>query len=89
MPPERHDNTAAMGIRAAARELGVHENTIRNWINRGLLLASALPTGIRRVPRSEVERMRREMREQYAPTTTLPEPQRGVKGQPVEGDMLP
>lgn len=48
-------------IRAAARRLGVHENTIRNWIDKGLLLARRLPTGIRQLPLAEVERLEREL----------------------------
>lgn len=44
-------------IRDSARALGVHENTIRNWINKGLLNAQRLPSGVRRVPRSEVLKM--------------------------------
>jgi excisionase family DNA binding protein len=44
-------------IRDSARALGVHENTIRNWINKGLLKAQRLPSGVRRVPRSEVLEM--------------------------------
>lgn len=44
-------------IRDSARVLGVHENTIRNWINKGLLKAQRLPSGVRRVSRSEVLRM--------------------------------
>jgi hypothetical protein len=39
--------------------------------------------------RDEIERMRREMLESYAPTTKLPEETRsGVKGTVVDGDVL-
>jgi excisionase family DNA binding protein len=63
-----------IGVREAARQLGVHENTIRNWQKRGLLKAAQLPSGIRRFSREEVERMRAEMWSQFAPATVLPEP---------------
>lgn len=80
--------TELLGVRAAARRLGVHENTIRNWERHGLLRAIRLPgSNFRRFPREEVERMRREMFEQYAPATEMPEVARtGVRGHPVEGD---
>src|SRR5690606_37884238 len=50
-----------MTIRGAAHELGVHENTIRNWIAKDLLRAVRLPSGVRRVPASEVQRVRLSM----------------------------
>lgn len=37
-----------MPVRAAAHVLGVHENTIRNYIRDGLLEAKELPSGFRR-----------------------------------------
>lgn len=50
-----------ISIRAAAERFGVHENTIRNWINRGILAAQRLPSGVRRVKLVEVERLEAEM----------------------------
>lgn len=38
-----------ISIRGAARRLGVHENTIRNWVDRHIIAAFRLPTGVRRV----------------------------------------
>jgi len=44
-----------IGVRDAARLLGVHENTIRNWAKRGRLRAVLIPgTNRRRFHRSEV-----------------------------------
>jgi hypothetical protein len=37
-----------MTVRDAARELGVHENTIRNWMESGFLGYEAKPSGFRR-----------------------------------------
>lgn len=48
-------------IREAAERLGVHENTIRNWADRLVIRSHRLPSGVRRVPRSEVERLEREV----------------------------
>ena len=63
-----------LNVRETAQQLGVHENTVRNWEARGVLRGIKLPgSGFRRFPREEIERMRREMLESYAPTTELPE----------------
>ena len=79
-----------INVRQAANELGVHENTIRNWEDRGLLHGIRLPgSGFRRFPKEEIERMRREMFESYAPAVEIPDETRtGVKGQVIEGDVV-
>lgn len=48
-------------IREAAERLGVHENTVRNWADRGVLKAFKTPTGRRKVVMDDVERLAREM----------------------------
>jgi hypothetical protein len=55
-----------------------------------LLNAIRLPgSGFRRFPREDVERMRREMLEQYAPATEMPEQANtGIKGRVVNGDPI-
>lgn len=76
-------------VRRTAEELGVHENTVRNWEKSGLLRGIKLPgSGFRRFPREEVERMRRELLGSYAPETLLTDVKKDVKGQVVEGDLL-
>jgi excisionase family DNA binding protein len=79
-----------LNVRETAQRLGVHENTVRNWQARGVLRGIKLPgSGFRRFPREEIERMRSEMLEGYAPATELPEETRkGVKGTIVDGDVL-
>lgn len=52
---------ALLGVRKAAEELGVHENTLRRWEEKGLIHAVKLPTGVRRFRREDVERLRDEM----------------------------
>lgn len=76
-------------VREVARLLGVHENTVRNWEARGVLRAVRLPeSGFRRFPRSEVERMRREMWSQFAPATEMPtELRRPSKRAPAVGEQ--
>lgn len=49
-------------VRRAATLLGVHENTLRNWADRGIIRMIQLPgSGFRRVPIAEVERLQAEM----------------------------
>jgi excisionase family DNA binding protein len=44
-----------IAIREAARRLGGHENTVRRYADRGLIRAIRLPSGVRRVRRSDIE----------------------------------
>jgi excisionase family DNA binding protein len=50
-----------MQVRAAARELGVHENTLRRWEEAGFIQAVRLPSGVRRFRVDDVDELRREM----------------------------
>lgn len=78
-----------MNVRDTAKALDVHENTIRNWEKNGVLHGIKLPgSGFRRFARSEVERMRAEMRGAYAPATEMPEMTSGASGRVVDGDLL-
>lgn len=66
------EQTNILNVRETARILGVHENTVRNWAERGLIRAMRLPgSGIRRFLREDVERMREEMFTQFAPDTSI------------------
>jgi excisionase family DNA binding protein len=50
-------------VRATADLLGVHENTVRNWEERGILRAVRLPgSGFRRFPREQVLALAQRMR---------------------------
>jgi hypothetical protein len=50
-----------MQVRVAARELGVSENTLRRWEQRGLLRAVRLPTGVRRFRPEDIAAVRAQM----------------------------
>ena len=50
-----------MQVRQVARTLGVHENTVRRWEERGLLHAVRLPSGVRRFRPEDVEAIRAQM----------------------------
>jgi excisionase family DNA binding protein len=56
-----------MQVRQAARVLGVHENTLRRWEERGLLRAVRLPSGVRRFRAEDVAAMREQMFSGFAP----------------------
>ena len=57
---------AYVNVRTAAKTLGVHENTIRNWCDQGLIhgVIRMPRSGYRRVPEAEVHRLLRELRPQ-------------------------
>jgi len=59
-----------MQVRQAARVLGVHENTVRRWEERGLLQAVKLPSGVRRFRIEDIAAIREQMFSGFAP---LPE----------------
>jgi len=50
-----------MQVRMAARELGVSENTLRRWEERGLLRAVRLPSGVRRFRPEDIAALRAQM----------------------------
>jgi excisionase family DNA binding protein len=56
-----------MQVRQAARTLGVHENTVRRWEERGLLNAVRLPSGVRRFRPEDIERLREQMFSGFPP----------------------
>ncbi len=50
-----------IGLTEAARLLGVHQNTLRNWADKGLVAYIRLPSGHRRFELAEINRLREEM----------------------------
>ncbi|MCD6555306.1 MAG: helix-turn-helix domain-containing protein [Anaerolineae bacterium] len=49
-------------LKEAARILGIHEQTIRNWERRGIIHPVRLPgSRIRRIPATEIERVKAQM----------------------------
>ncbi len=48
-------------ISQAAARLGVHQNTLRTWADKGLVAHVKLPSGYRRFTVAEIERLRQEM----------------------------
>jgi Helix-turn-helix domain len=78
-----------LNVRDTAHALGVHENTVRNWEERGILRAVRLPgSGFRRFAVEDVERLHSEMFEQLAPALEglVVNPGRKRRGRLVFGD---
>lgn len=48
-------------VKAAAKQLGIHPNTLRRWEQAGLVTAVHLPSGVRRFPSDEIESVRARM----------------------------
>lgn len=55
-----------MQVRQAALALGVHENTVRRWEERGLLHAVRLPSGVRRFRSEDIAQLREQMFSRFA-----------------------
>jgi excisionase family DNA binding protein len=72
-----------MQVRQAARALGVSENTIRRWEERGLLRAVRLPSGVRRFRPEDIEQTRARMFEGL-PELREAEDVVSVEGRPID-----
>lgn len=57
-----------ISFREAAKRLGVHENTVRRYADRGLIGAVLLLSGVRRLRRSDVEAMQPGSPDDASPT---------------------
>jgi excisionase family DNA binding protein len=65
--PATEVRVTLLQVRQAARGLGVHENTLRRWEERGLIRAVKLPSGVRRFRAEDVESLRAQMFSGFAP----------------------
>lgn len=70
--------TSLLPVREAARSLGVHENTLRRWEERGLIRAVRLPTGVRRYRADDVASLRSQMFSGFPPVVETELPKAGV-----------
>lgn len=52
---------ALTGLRDAAKFLGVHENTLRRYADKGIVPVWKLPSGVRRFPVEPLRQLRDEM----------------------------
>ena len=53
---------ALLTISEAARRLGIHQNTLRGWADRGLIPYVKLPSGHRRFESEAIDRLSATMR---------------------------
>ena len=60
-----------ISFREAAQRLGVHENTVRRYADRGLIRAVRLPSGVRRLRRTDVEAMQSSPDDTSAPVAAM------------------
>lgn len=67
IPQVRSTAMELLQVRQAARGLGVHENTLRRWEERGLIRAVHLPSGVRRFRAEDVEALRAQMFSGFPP----------------------
>lgn len=67
LPQVRSMAMALLQVRQAARGLGVHENTLRRWEERGLIRAVHLPSGVRRFRPEDVAALRSQMFSGFPP----------------------
>jgi DNA-binding transcriptional MerR regulator len=69
-----------IGPRAAARRLGVHENTVRNWADSGVLrVAAETPAGFRRFDEADVAALA----EQLSARASARAARRAAAGEPL------
>lgn len=83
---------AFVAIHEVAARLHVSESTVRSWFDHGVIRGHRLPTGARRIPRSEVERLAREMfavPRNMGPTPTPVRPPKPAPEQPEPAETYP
>lgn len=49
-----------LSVGQAAEQLEVSPSTVRNWVEKGYIRAFRLPSGVRRIPRTEITRLANE-----------------------------
>ena len=65
------EHSELISLTAAARLLGVHQNTLRNWADRGHVAHVRLPSGHRRFTVAEIRRLQDEMAVERGETKKL------------------
>jgi excisionase family DNA binding protein len=82
--PWRYEAMTLLQVRQAARALGVHENTVRRWEEKGLLHAVRLPSGVRRFDSREIDAVRSRMYEGLPPMEEGTDDVAAVKATPID-----
>jgi excisionase family DNA binding protein len=71
-------------VREAANALGVHENTLRRWEEKGYLQAVKLPTGVRRFRAEDIRGLRERMFSGFAPLHNSDELDSAADAKPID-----
>lgn len=50
-----------MTIAKAAKEIGVHQQTLRSWVDKGLVPCTRLPSGYRRFTDEQIAEIKQKM----------------------------
>jgi excisionase family DNA binding protein len=81
-----HDEVEFLNVRETAQRLGVHENTVRNWVRAGILQSARIPgSQFHRFDARDVERLA----QQRGATVSSIEPERRTIGpELVDGTQL-
>lgn len=81
-----HDEVGFLNVRETAQRLGVHENTVRNWVRAGILQSARIPgSQFHRFDARDVERLA----QQRGATVSSIEPERRTIGpELVDGTQL-
>lgn len=82
--PTKERAMALMQVRQAANALGVSENTIRRWEQRGLIPAVRLPSGVRRFRSEDIEAAKARMYEGLQPLSESDDVVSVSKATPVD-----
>lgn len=62
-----------LNLKSASEILGINQQTLRNWDNRGLIRAVRMPNNYRMIPETEVVRLLNGEKEQSKPFLTTKE----------------
>src|SRR5512132_816316 len=81
-----HDQVEFLSVRETARRLGVHENTVRNWVQEGILPSARVPgSRFHRFDARDVERLRQQ---RGATVSSIEQERRTIGPELVDGTQL-
>src|SRR3990170_114676 len=75
-----------LGVRETAKRLGVHENTVQNWVRKGILPTARIPGS--RYHRFDVRDVERLQRSRGAPVDSVEEDRRTIGPELVDATQL-
>jgi excisionase family DNA binding protein len=73
-------------LRDSAEKLGISYGTVRNWIDKGYIRAVHYPSGVRKIPETEINRLLERMFEMGPAVEETEEPAPRRRSRPVRPD---